>query len=184
MFARLLCALAFAFVGSAQAGYFATVTSVVTPYSQLVVGANSACYLTPSMAIAGLAAMAGGQPAFVESIDSSTGTFAAFYYQQAADRRFSGTFSTCVANPAVTAFPTFIGGATDPALQSGSVLSGSSPGGSSGGSGTVTGTVTMTPYVPSDSEKLAAFQDGALSGGLIFSAMAGAYAFVLIRRAL
>lgn len=182
MFARLLFVLAFAVVGSAQAGYFATVTQIVTPESQLQLGANSACYLTPSMAIAGLAGLAGGQPAFVESIDSASGTFAAYYYQQSPIRRFTGTFSTCVANPAVTAFPTFIGGATDPALQGGSVLAGSSSGG--GSSGSVTGTVTMTPYVPTDAEKRASFQDGALAGTFIFTAMAGAYAFVLLRRAL
>lgn len=182
MFARLLCALAFAFVGSAQAGYYATVTSLVTPFAGLAVGVNSSCYLTPSMAIAGLAALGGGSSAFVKSIDSASATFEAYYYDVSPARLFGGTFSSCVANPSVTALPTFIGGATDPAIQGGSVLTGS--GGAGGATGTVTGTVTMTPYVPTEAEKLASFQDGALSGGLIFTAMAGAYAFVLMRRAL
>lgn len=181
---RLLLAFLLALIGSAQAGYYATATVVVMPFGSLVQGVNSSCYLTPSMAIAGLAQMAGNSPAFVKTIDTTSATFEAYYYDVSPIRLFTGTIAQCVANPAVTTLPTFIGGATDPAIQGGSIFTGSGGGGGGGGSSTVSGTVTMTPYVPTDAEKLSAVQDGALSGGLIFTAMAGAYAFVLMRRAL
>lgn len=51
-----------------------------------------------------------------------------------------------------------------------------------GGGGTVSGVVRL--YEPTDSEKLASFEDGATAGGFIFAACAVVYAIVLIRRGL
>lgn len=114
-------------MGTAQAGYFATVTAKGY-YTVLNVGQSTACYLTPSMAIS--AAVSNGATT-VTALDATAQTWAAYYSTQSGNQA-AGTFGACTASPSVASIPNFTGGVSDPAISGTSVLSGSSGSSSSG----------------------------------------------------
>lgn len=125
-----LWALGVVYASSSHAGYYARVT-VFNPgmnYTGFALGAESGCYLTPSMAIFSIA-----NTSYYWSLTAldSSGSWAAVG-QTGGGGSVSGTFGLCTAQPSVTNFPPMSGGVTDPAISGDSVLSGS--GGSSGGS--------------------------------------------------
>lgn len=102
----------------AGAGYYVQVSTSAT--SSVVVGSQSQCYLTPTMAWASL--LTGGNKVVSAVTDTTImGTIGGY--------SISATYGECNATPLVTGLPTFLGTAADPAIQAGSIVSG---GGSSG----------------------------------------------------
>lgn len=114
-----------------HAGYFARVTAFVPAmnYTSFALGAESGCYLTPSMAVSALS----GTSYYWRLTSIETNGMWSAIGDTGGGGTVSGTFGTCTAQPSVTFFPPMSGGVVDPAISGDSVLSGS--GGSSGGSG-------------------------------------------------
>jgi len=119
MVKRLCTWLMLAVSLSAQAGYYATVTTG----NGGIWKASSDCYLTPGMAINSLT---GYQPVNVSAIDTTAKTWSAYFYNM--DYSAVGTYGTCDAVPLGGSMPVFMGGLTDPAITPTGISGGSSGG--------------------------------------------------------
>lgn len=115
--------------GQSMAGYFATLTErpAGSPYCRAAVGVPSGCYLTVSMAIQAVmgSCVTNQVTAINVSPPTFTGTSPSYYPA-------SGSWGECTASPLGGVMPSLAGGVSDPAIVSGSIISGGS-GSSSGG---------------------------------------------------
>lgn len=155
MMKKLISILLFVISCSANAGYYAFVTST-TGITFKPSGTVSGCYLTLGMAIDSLTI--NGNRAHVNALDSVAKTWAGYAYSEG--HWAAGAYGECQATPTGARQADFIGGLTDPAIVDGSVVSG---GGSGGG--------TVTPEEPFDTVKASALF------GFFFSFVVGVWLF-------
>ncbi|MBI5330716.1 MAG: hypothetical protein HZB71_08895 [Betaproteobacteria bacterium] len=131
-------------IAGAWAGYTASFSSSTWNYTSGFTGMYSGCYLTPGMAIQSLANQRASVTGFQIYLSENNQL-----YSQHTINNGSTTYQTifnyaeCSAQPLVTGLPTFTGSASDPAIQNGSIISGS---GGSGSAGTCD--TTITPLAP------------------------------------
>ena len=129
-------------VGSAHAGYYATVTSSNAGSVYAAVGQSSACYLTPSMALSAMRKQDG--TTFITSLSLSD---AAGYITSPA-ANWTASVGTCTASPAVTSFPTFLAGSSDPAITADGMVN-------AGGGGTCSTESWLSGLTPEQGSQIA-----------------------------
>ncbi len=126
MIRHLIILLAVLISVPASAGYYARLTEYTPTMQYTKFGENtvSTCYLTPSMAIAGLGASSGYYvvTALSDGAWSVKGTTAGGGYA-------SGIYAECSGPSNVYAMPPMEGGVSDPAIVGGSIIDGNGGGG-------------------------------------------------------